>query len=500
MFQGTFIRTASVLMLASHACAEPYTYQGFLTESDLPATGFYDFEVSTYNEAMPAVPPPDDPVLPLGTETFDAVLVRSGVFTLVLDLPQAAIDAHSAGEPVYLDIGVRPDDDVTKIYTRLTPRARVRPSPFAAFARLPLATLQSAFDAGSTVLTLPGMRFEILGEGDSLFETPLYINRTGSNTTIDADLSLIPGDQGGRLILRDRSETLVNIAPDPDNTGGFVSISRGNGTSGVIVDGNFEDSGSPRVTVTGANSTTVIDASVSGTDSVDLPPDAIDATEIFNEPGVATDRATPNITLPHQGDLQIAATRAITVPDAGYILVTGSMETLIVATPDGAPGVGVSARIDYGISTTGTSIANGMDYTYIFESPPLTSPVPGDLYTLGNTLPFTDVIEVDQAGTLTISAVARFSSPNLPEPVCTVRDVNINLVYLPTAYGLVAREPNPSPPDHAYPPNYTGIADLIAEHRAERQRDQRRHAEQLRATRQRLADLEAKVQQLADPD
>jgi hypothetical protein len=489
--------SAWMLALTSSARAEPFTYQGFLTESDLPAIGIFDFRVEVFTELSPADPPPKEPVLPLSTELFEDVFVSGGVFSLTLDLDQSVIDAYQAGEPIYLEIGVRVGT-AKDGYTTLTPRTRVRPTPFAAFAQQPVPTLQSAFDAGPTVLTLPGMQFEILGEGNTLLTTPLYLNRLGVNSITNADLSLIPGIQGGRIILRDGTETLVNIAPDPDNSGGFLTIGRGSNNTGFTVDGNFNNTQSPRVTIAGASSTSVFDGSVAGNASVVLPTGAIAATEMFNEPGVAADRATPNLTLPPGGQLQIAASRAITVPDAGFILVTGSMETLIVANATGAPGFGVNARIDYGISTTGTSIANGLDYLYRFESPPIASPGPEDIFTLGNTLGFTDVIEVSQAGTTTISAVARFSSPNVPAPVCTVRDVNINLVYIPTSYGLVAREPNADLPDEAWAPYAKSVQDLIREHRAEMDRAKREQAEQQRATARRLAELEAMVQRLSE--
>ncbi|MEM9373695.1 MAG: hypothetical protein AAGA55_08620 [Planctomycetota bacterium] len=463
----------------------------------MPADGLFDFEARIYPEAMPADPPPDEPVQPLSIESFDDVVVRGGLFTLELGLAQAVLDAHAAGQPIYLELGVRVGTGKVG-YTTLLPRTRVRPTPFASFADQPVATLQSAYDAGPTVTTLPGVRLSFLGDGETLFTTPFYVNRPGADSTTDADLSLVPGDDGGRLTLRNGEDRLLNLAPDPDGSGGFLSIGRGDGTGGVIMDGNYESTGSPRLTLIGSGSTSVIDASVSGSASVDLPANAIDAAEIFDEPGIATDRATPNVTLPHLGDLQIAATRAITVPAGGFILVTGSLETLITGSPTGIADAGMSVRIDYGISTTGNSIANGMDYTYIFETPPWSGASVDEPFMLGNTLPFTDVIEVGQATTLTISAVARFTSLNSPEPTCTVRDVNINLLYVPTAYGTVGLRQGAGVPDHLMPETRPGIRDVLAEYDAERSRYRWEQAEQQRAMAERIKELERQVQRLSD--
>lgn len=505
-YRVAFVLSVSLCLIASLAKVtqaqtdpQPFVYQGVLSESDLPASGLFDFEARIFTEAMPADPPPDEPVLPLSVDAFDDVFVAGGLFSLELPLAQAVLDAHAMGDPIYLELGVRVGS-AKDGYTTLTPRTRLRPAPFASFADQPVATLQSVFDAGPTVTSLPGTRLSFLGEGETLFTTPFYINRPGNDTITNADISLIPGEQGGRLILRDAGEALANIAPDPDNTGGFFALSRGNGTNGFIVDGNFEATQSPRVTITGVNSTTVIDASKSGTASVDLPSDAIDATELFNEAGIAADRATPNITLAHLGNFQITATRSITVPDAGFILVTGSMETFITGSPTGLADVGLNARIDYGISTTGNSIANGMDYSYMFQTPPLMNPSVDEPYMLGNTLPFTDVIEVEQAGTLTISAIARFTSPNVPEPVCTVRDVNINLLYVPTSYGIVAREPALVAPDWSHPASLITTRDLITRHQAEQRRAREQHHADLRAIADRMAALEAQIQQLQSAD
>ncbi|GEM_PF-4009788 len=475
------------------AAPQPFVYQGVLSESDLPANGAFDFEARIFTESMPADPPPDDPVQPLSVDAFDDVLVAGGLFTLELPLSQAVLDAYASGEGIYLELGVRPGS--AKVgYTTLAPRTRIRPTPFAAFADRPVATLQSAFDAGPTVATLPGSRLSFLGEGETLFTTPLYINRAGSDTVVNPDLSLLPGDQGGRLILRDLSETLIALSPDPDGTGGLLAVGRGGGGNGFVVDGNVEGSQSPRVTIAGASSASVFDGSQAGNASVDLPAGAIDAAEMFDEAGIASDRATPNTTLPHLGPLQIVATRSITVPGSGFILVTGSMETLIEGSPTGLSGVGLDARIDYGISTTGDSIANGMDYTYIFRTPPLVAPSADEPFVLGNTLPFTDVIEVGAASTLTISAVARFTSPNVPEPFCTVRDVNINLLYVPTSYGLVARGPGPGIPDGAIPPTRKTLADLLRAHRAEEERARRAWQAERREVARRLSELESRLE------
>jgi len=99
-----------------------FTYQGYLTEGDVPAEGAYDFNFDLY-------PHPSDPGTPIGTVLLEDVPVAGGIFTAALDFGAGAFN----GEARWLEIGVRPGGE-TGAFTPLGARQPVNPSPYALYA------------------------------------------------------------------------------------------------------------------------------------------------------------------------------------------------------------------------------------------------------------------------------------------------------------------------------------------------------------------------------
>lgn len=108
--------------------------------------------------------------------------------------------------------------------------------------------------------------------------------------------------------------------------GGYFAVQRSLGSSGFIVDGNYNATGQPRVQVTGTDRSVVLNMNNSGNNSVSLPADAIGASEILDEPGVGSDNNS-NISL--TGTPQYLAGRTMTAPVDGYVLIIATAHAII---------------------------------------------------------------------------------------------------------------------------------------------------------------------------
>ena len=103
-----------------------FTYQGRLMDANNPADGLYDFQFKLF----------DDPNVILGNQignTIDAneLDVIDGYFTVALDFDG---DPNIfSGDGRWLQIGVRRGDS-TGVFTTLTPRQRIAPTPYAIYA------------------------------------------------------------------------------------------------------------------------------------------------------------------------------------------------------------------------------------------------------------------------------------------------------------------------------------------------------------------------------
>ncbi|MBU0984794.1 MAG: hypothetical protein KKA42_13040 [candidate division Zixibacteria bacterium] len=99
------------------------------------------------------------------------------------------------------------------------------------------------------------------------------------------------------------------------------------GSVGVQLDGSYAATGQPSITVTGSNRSIVLNTSESGSASVELPADAIEAAEILDEPGVGN--------YLKEGETVLGATaqylggRTMFAPADGFVYVSASAEVII---------------------------------------------------------------------------------------------------------------------------------------------------------------------------
>ena len=99
-----------------------FTYQGRLMDTNDVADGLYDFEFKVF----------DDPIIGIQqgpTLDVNDIDVIDGYFTVELDF-----GSIFTGDARWLQIGVRPGDSI-KLYTTLSPRQEITPTPYAIYAK-----------------------------------------------------------------------------------------------------------------------------------------------------------------------------------------------------------------------------------------------------------------------------------------------------------------------------------------------------------------------------
>jgi hypothetical protein len=149
------------LSLASPLVAQPFTYQGFLTQNGQPVTN----NVLPMTFRLYAQPSLGSPI---GSQTFPGVNVQNGLFTVVLDF-----GAVWTGADRYLEIQVGS--------TTLSPRVKITPAPYAswaAFAQRPWQT------SGSNIFYNDGN----VGIGTSTPHARLSLGGDNANTDPSRDI------------------------------------------------------------------------------------------------------------------------------------------------------------------------------------------------------------------------------------------------------------------------------------------------------------------------
>ncbi len=106
--------------LSATVQAEPFTYQGTLSESGAPADGSYDFLFKLYDGSDPNTATLKGSAVPV-----DDLPVSDGVFTATID-PGILFD----GTPLWLEVSVRPGNS-TGGYTQLLPLQAITAAPEA---------------------------------------------------------------------------------------------------------------------------------------------------------------------------------------------------------------------------------------------------------------------------------------------------------------------------------------------------------------------------------
>ncbi len=222
---------------------------------------------------------------------------------------------------------------------------------------------------------------------------------------------------GGRLHLK-RPDGGFQFDLEPDfSAGGGAFFSMGGNTTfgGNIFMQTNDGSNNASLSVSGAGSSFGINTTASNnTNTVQMSGNAVDALEIFDEPGVANNHAGSTAMPASTGTL---ISRSITVPGPGFVVVLAQGDLAVTK---------AAASSDFyvfGVSDSATTLPTDQDIQVN-----LPSGLPAGTY--DSSAAAHGLFSVGAAGTFTYFFNGRASgSP------ATMFDLNLTLRYFPTAYG-----------------------------------------------------------------
>jgi hypothetical protein len=244
----------------------------------------------------------------------------------------------------------------------------------------------------------------------------LDMYNTGSS---DPALSLETNSSGGELYLYDElSNITTGLYGDGSGDGaGYFYIKRDPTYTAFRVDGNYNGSGSPVVSIFGNSATAAFDMGTVGNNSVMLPSSSISSTEILDEPGVAS-QIYGGVSIALTGSIDILLSRSISVPGNGYVLAIGTV-CAWTSHSNGTTTYGY-----FGVSDNSGTMPDNQTLTLQISS-------------AANSGVYYDPITVH--GLFSVSAGVRnfYILADEQGGNINVSDMQLSLVYIPTSYGTV---------------------------------------------------------------
>jgi len=245
----------------------------------------------------------------------------------------------------------------------------------------------------------------------------LYLRPAGSGIPV---IEMGSATGGGRLTLNTTSgNTFVDVFPDSDpGGGGFFQVTRNNSTVGVSIDGNYNGTQSPRLSMYGTSSA-YLNMNETGDQSVILPAGAISNSEILDEPGVASVTAhdTSPTALAMQAGFNTLASRTISAPSQGYVLALGSAQPTINHSG------GTHSQAEFGVSDISGSFPTNQDCLLR---------IPAENVSAVYTFPITvhGLFQVGSAGNHTFyflgnKATGTFTANDVHQPRCGGADIRL---------------------------------------------------------------------------
>lgn len=429
---------ASAGLATAQPLTETFTYQGRLSDNAELADGFYDFQFRLFEDAA-------------ATTMIGNVITRSnvevvdGLFTVTVNFGGSGLLFD--GDRRWLQVSVRPAGVGT--YTALSPAQEITAAPHATYssfagianvAETSMTDLTEAYNNGSILDATAGpvaiqksngglfnpatLRIGALGGGAG---GRLEITSSNGNTAVRAEAN--GSNNGGNLqVFNATGNAVISSQFDVStNGGGFFSLFRRNSGGpgsavGFQVDGNFAGTESTQVTVRGEANTMFLQTHLNGDDAVILDNDAINATEMLNEPGIAFRASSGGATLtPDAATIDIIDQRTINCPTSGYVLVIASAEADISHTNFS------TTNANFGVSNNSGSLPGGQDVELL-----LGNTLPGGSYDFPITVH--SVFSVN-AGNNTFYFLG---DQNSSTGVFDMNDVALTCLFIPTAYGTIS--------------------------------------------------------------
>ncbi|QYK47967.1 MAG: hypothetical protein KF838_14400 [Phycisphaeraceae bacterium] len=259
------------------------------------------------------------------------------------------------------------------------------------------------------------------GVNDAGADLRLFDSGTGATSIQILGENELNVDGGAIRSLNQSGHAHISLEPDfSAGGGGYFSLVNPTFNSYIIMESNDGAQNSAQLLMAGASSAMALTTGNTGDDSVALPVNAINSTEILNEPGLAHNQAG-NITITTTRTSVIS--RSITVPAPGYVLVLVNGDLAINHV------TGSLSYVEWNIDDTAGGLGSAFD-DMLFQIP---SGAPSGTYDSGAGAHA--VYSVPSAGTYTYHLnMVRFGG------TATLFDVQFTVIYFPTAYGTV----NPS--------------------------------------------------------
>lgn len=287
--------------------------------------------------------------------------------------------------------------------------------------------------------------------------------------------------EGGQLDMRSETGVVTaSIRPDALGLGGTMTLMHDNVTSGVYLDGATGTGAS--ITLYGDTSSMQLRTDNTGDSSVILPNSSINPLETRAEAGAASAKAFASGAVQLTTTVDALTSRTIVAPTSGYVMAMASCEV----------------AIDLFNATTFTTIGLTDDPKVLPDNQDinvfLSSTIGNGLYVV----PQSNMAMFPvNAGNNTFYLSGAKNNSN----TCTVRDIQLTLVYLPTAYGtiekLAAGDPadfDPQRPDNRLTRGPLTAGEIAAERSESEQFYQQQLAAEMREMQARLVELQQAIE------
>ncbi|MEQ9207485.1 MAG: hypothetical protein RLN78_08980 [Phycisphaerales bacterium] len=438
-----FIRsiTAAAIIAASSIAAttakaqlirDSFTYQGSLSDNGAPANGLYDITFLVYSTETGGTP------IASGSVTVNSVEVIDGLFSTEVDFGVAGL-VFNTTTTRWIELRVsetgQPGTTILEPRQKLTPATLANYALRSEYAQHSGTSLQNAYANGESIDVSSGSGvatiFNSLGQSARLKLGSVTTPGNGSGFievfNDDAKLNAAMGSSLGRGRFR-VFDSLGNPAAYMESNnlgGGRIHVFRNDSEGiGFTVDGNHAGTENTRVDIFGQQSMS-FDTSAVADMSVILPNSAINSTELLNEAGLATNSNTTAIATLTPGFANIDTIESVTIqaPTDGYILL---FATTSIRMDHFA---GDSTEVTLSLSTSASAFSSFLCQLRIDE---LNSdgfyayPV-----SMHGVFPVTE-------GSNTFYFLGNLGS-NAPAAAWAA-DRQITSVFIPTAYGSVARD------------------------------------------------------------
>ena len=331
-------------------------------------------------------------------------------------------------------------------------------------------------------LSNPGTKLQVNGAikaGTDL--APGQIQASPGSLASASALHGNPGGNGGQLDLRSESGVInATIQPDGSGLGGTMTLMHDNISSGVFLDGAAGTGAT--MTLFGDTSSLQLRSDIGGDAAVLFPHGSINSFETRAEAGAASAKAFASGALQLTTSVEALTSRTIVAPANGYVMAMASCEV----------------AIDLFNATTFTTIGLTDDPKVLPDNQDinvfLSSTIGNGLYVV----PQSNMAMFPvNAGNNTFYLSGAKNNSN----TCTVRDIQLTLVFIPTAYGtiqnLAAADPadfDPSRTDTRLTRGPLRAGELAAERSESEQFYQQQLAAEMREMQARLVEMQQAIE------